>query len=189
MSKPHDISVIAGLSGVGKTYVIQNLMHESDDYAHFSAGTLITKRRANIDRDRLRELDKDTILSNQYLLVEQFKEELLSLDATKRILFDAHMLIDNDHSIVEVPYEVFERLSPTRFIFLSDDEHKILDRRKNDGARTRPIRSISQIMEQQRESIRLAKEYSQRLSIEFHEVQSGDISALRLITNREFRAE
>lgn len=50
MSKTHDITVIAGLSGVGKTYVIEALMRYSNDYAHFSAGTLIKRRMANIDR-------------------------------------------------------------------------------------------------------------------------------------------
>lgn len=179
MSKKHDITVIAGLPGVGKTYAIEALIHESDDYAHFSAGTLIKKRRANLDRDRLRELDKDNILANQYLLVEQFKEELPALDIKKRILFDAHMLIDNDQSIIEVPYEIFEQLSPVRLIFLFDDAKSILDRRKNDDSRIRPIHSISKIIEQQKESIHLAQEYSQRLSIEFYEVQSGDTAALR----------
>jgi len=178
MSNVHDITVIAGLSGVGKTFVIEKLIRESGSYLHLSAGSLIKKRLANLDRDRLRELEKGSILANQYLMIEQFKEELNTINSRFSIIFDAHMVIDNDHELIEIPYEIFERLSPVRIIFLTDEAEKILERRKFDSSRKRPIRSIPEIIEQQNRSIIIAEKYSLRLSIPFIEIKSGDIQAL-----------
>ncbi len=178
MSNGRDITVIAGLSGVGKTYVIKALMRESDAYTHFSAGSLIKKRLASLDRDQLRELDKDSILANQYLLVEQFNEEVDALSKECAVLFDAHMIIDNDEHIIEVPYEIFERLSPVRIVFLFDDAEKIIQRREGDNSRKRPLRAVEEIAKQQERSIAIAKEYSNRLSIPFVEIHAGDVSTL-----------
>ena len=44
MSNIHDITVIAGLSGVGKTFIIEKLASEFDSYFHLSAGSLIKKK-------------------------------------------------------------------------------------------------------------------------------------------------
>lgn len=178
MSSQHNITIIAGLSGVGKTYVIDKLMNDSDAYKHFSAGSLIKKRRSGLNRDQLRELDKGSILDNQYLLVEQFNEEIRALNNRSSILFDAHMIIDNDENIIEVPYEIFKRLSPTRFVFLFDSPKKIITQRQNDKKRKRPIRTIAEITEQQNMSIILAQEYSRRLSIPFIQIMAGDIAML-----------
>jgi len=178
MSNGRDITIIAGLSGVGKTYVINALMRESDAYTNFSAGSLIKKRLASLDRDQLRELDKDSILANQYLLVEQFNEEVDALSKECAVLFDAHMIIDNDEHIIEVPYEIFERLSPLRIVFLFDDAEKIIQRREGDNSRKRPLRAVEEIAKQQERSIAIAKEYSNRLSIPFVEIHAGDVSTL-----------
>ena len=178
MSNIHDITVIAGLSGVGKTFVIEKLVCESDSYFHLSAGSLIKKRLANLDRGQLRKLEKNSILANQYLMTEQFKEELNTIDRRFSIIFDAHMVIDNDHELIEVPYEIFEQLSPARIILISDEAEKIIERRKFDNSRKRPIRSIPEIIEQQNRSIMLAQYYSSKLSIPFIEIKNGAMQEL-----------
>lgn len=182
MSNIHDITVIAGLSGVGKTFIIEKLASEFDSYFHLSAGSLIKKRLANLDRDQLRKLEKNSILANQYLMTEQFKEELNTIDRKFSIIFDAHMFIDNDHEFIEVPYEIFKQLSPTRIILISDEAEKIIERRKFDNSRKRPIRSMPEIIEQQNRSIMLSQDYSSKLSIPFIEIKSGDIQALLTAT-------
>lgn len=182
MSNIHDITIISGLSGVGKTFVIEKLVSESDSYFHLSAGSLIKKRLANLDRDQLRELEKNSILANQYLMTEQFKVELNTIDKKFSIIFDAHMVIDNDQELIEIPYNVFEQLSPTRIIFLTDEAEIIMKRRKFDSTRKRPIRTIAEIIEQQNRSIMLAQDYSKKLSISFIEIKSGDIQALLTAT-------
>jgi adenylate kinase len=178
MYNDHDITIIAGLSGVGKTFIIKKLTHKSDTCVHLSAGSLIKKRLENLDHDQLRKLDANSILANQYLMIEQFKEELRTIDKRFSIILDAHMVIDNDIEIIEVPYEIFEKLSPKRIIFLSEIAEKIMERREFDNSRKRPIRSISEISEQQNRSIMLAQKYSLQLSIPFIEIRSGDLRAL-----------
>lgn len=178
MYKVRDITIIAGLSGVGKTYIIEKLIQESDNYVHFSAGSLIQKQRAILNRDQLRKLDKSGVLANQHLIVEQFKEELKTLDKRFSVLFDAHMIIDNNQDTIEIPYEIFEQLKPIKLIFLFDEAQKIIERRMCDTLRKRPVRTISEIIKQQERSIALAQEYSHRLSIFFAQIKSGDVQAL-----------
>lgn len=181
MSKQHNITVIAGLSGVGKTYVIEALMGKSNNYTHFSAGTLIKKRIENIDRDSLRRADKNRILSNQYLLIEQLKEELLCFDTKQNVLFDAHILIDNDKTVIKVPYEIFKEISPSRFIFILDTAENILLRRQKDKSRDRPLRNLDELENQQKQSIIIAKGYCTDLQIPFIEASSNDIDYIHEI--------
>ncbi|RLT87429.1 MULTISPECIES: ATP-binding protein [unclassified Ketobacter] len=141
MSKQHEIVVVAGLSGVGKSHLINELKKSDSQFVHFSAGSLIKKGRNLSDRDELRLLGENEILQNQYLLVDQLKEELESLSDRNIVLFDAHMVIDSDESILEIPFEIFERLNPSRLILLCCEPEMILSRREKDGSRLRPIRS------------------------------------------------
>jgi adenylate kinase len=175
MSKPPDIIVIVGLSGVGKSYVIEQLKLSSDRFVNFSAGTLIKKRRSNMGRDELRLLDEEEILQNQYLLVEQFIEEINLIDKNKTILFDAHMLIDASEKVVEIPLEIFSKINPSQFIFLHEDPNIILDRRLGDASRKRPNRSFEEIRSQQNRSLDIVKEYAQQLNIPLSHYTSQEL--------------
>ncbi len=164
MLKQHDITVIVGVSGVGKSYFVRSLLNLSNDLIHFSAGTLIKKRLEKIDRDKLRLLSTSEVLQNQYVLVDQFNEELKTIEEGRRILFDAHMVIDTDKGLLEIPFDVFKKIKPSRFIFLQENPGVILERRLNDSSRDRPQRSEDQILKQQSLSIKLAREYAGKLS-------------------------
>jgi adenylate kinase len=179
MSNVHDITIIAGLSGVGKSYVISTLMGQQKGFSHFSAGSLIKKRLSHPNRDKLRELHGDVILANQYLMVEQFKEDLAASENPMKVLFDAHMLIDGEHGTIDIPYEIFEQLSPARIIFLSDDVDTIIQRRESDVSRIRPKRTALELTQQQERAFALAMEYSARLSIPFFNAKSGDVLGLQ----------
>ena len=179
MSKPHDITVIAGLSGVGKTHVITELKKYSDVIIHFSAGSLIKKRRAAMNRDQLRLLSSNEILQNQYVLIEQLTHELKSISEHSLILFDAHMVIDTEDEVLEIPFEIFEQLNPSRFILLHDEPATILSRRATDASRTRPQRSVKQLDEQQKQSLKLAENYAHRLSVPFIAVSSNNLHVIK----------
>ncbi|MES2676906.1 MAG: AAA family ATPase [Pseudomonadota bacterium] len=182
MPKARDIIIIAGLSGVGKTYVINHLLQQfGTNYKNFSAGSLIKKRISSLAYDDLCKLDKNSVLQNQQLLVEQFNEELLETDKNFTILFDAHMVIDNHKEVIEIPYEIFKQLLPTKIIFLFDEPEKIITRRKNDESRKRHIRTTQEIKEQQDHSAMLAKKYARLLSIPLIEIKVSDTELLKII--------
>lgn len=48
MSDHRDITVFVGLSGVGKTFVINRLLSEEEKCIHLSAGSLIKKRLTRV---------------------------------------------------------------------------------------------------------------------------------------------
>lgn len=184
ISKPPDIVVIAGLSGVGKSYVINQLKEGSDHFVNFSAGTLIKKRRSNMTRDDLRLLDEHGILQNQYFLIEQFMEEICSLTEHNTILFDAHILIDTDKKIIEIPLEIFSNINPSGFILLYDDPKTILKQRYMDISRKRPERSLTELRSQQDRSLSLAKIYAEQLNIPIMITTSKEIIQIRIFLSK-----
>lgn len=174
MSKRHNITLIAGISGVGKSYIIKNLCESSHNFVHFSAGSLIKKRKMSLSRDELRLQNTKDILQNQYLLVSQLHEELKLVPMVRHILFDAHMIVDNDNELLEIPLTIFEQLKPSRIIFLSEEPKIILERRRNDAFRKRPIRSETEILNHQEISKKLVIEYAEILSIPFISTSSNN---------------
>jgi len=178
MSKQHKICVLVGLSGVGKSYLIKQLTAKESHYVHFSAGELIRKRRSNIDHDELRLLPDDEILRNQYLLIDQFQQELSAVQDSVVVLFDAHMIIDTDSGFFEVPFDIFSRLSPDYFTYISENPETILSRRRADASRKRPTRTVDELDLQQKRSLELARSYSENLVIEFAHLNSSNIEIL-----------
>lgn len=186
MLKQPKLIVIAGLSGVGKTYLIEKLMGTSDTFIHFSAGSLIKKRLAFIDRDKLRSLSSNEVLRNQYVLIEQLKEEMLSVLATQTILFDAHMIIDTESEVVPIPFDIFEQLNPSKIIFIHDSPEIILDRRDNDSSRDRPQRTSLELTAQQNQSLNMAENYARQLRVDFKSIKTKSFNFIREeVTNVE----
>ncbi len=170
----YNLTVIAGLSGVGKTFLINKIMKGDSKYTHFSAGSLIRKRRENISHDELRLLDSSEILQNQHLLIDQLNIEKEGVDINAHILFDAHMIIDTDKELIEIPSEIFKKLNPSRIVFLYENPETILKRRSYDVSRKRPIKTLGEIQFQQERSRKLAKQYSNDLSVDFINHSSAD---------------
>lgn len=179
MSKPHNITIIAGLSGVGKTYVIERILANDDQFIYFSAGSLIKKRLAVVDRDHLRLLSANQILQNQYALVEQFNIEMESVPKGSHVLFDAHMIIDIGVEVIKIPFDIFEKLAPSRIVLLHEDPEIIIKRRNLDSSREGPVRASIEIKKQQDLSQKLAAELSDHLSIPFITASTQDISELK----------
>ena len=181
MSKRPDIVVIAGISGVGKSYVINQLKEDSSHYVNFSAGTLIKKRRSNMARDQLRLLDQEGIMQNQFLLIEQLIEEVNAVPKEKTILFDAHMLIDTDDGVVEIPLDIFSKINPARFIYLYEDPETISERRARDVSRQRPIRTLDELGSQQDRSLLLVEKYAEQLDVPVATVAASDIAKIKVV--------
>lgn len=179
MSKLYNITVIVGVSGVGKTFLINKLIKNDSQFIHFSAGSLIQKRLSVINRDRLRLLSGNQILQNQYAMLEQFNIELQLLPIPRHVLFDAHMIIDSGIDLIEIPFEIFRGLSPCRIVFLHDDPKFIVERRNLDVTRDRPEKTVFDISQQQARSKELAVELCNYLSVPLISVSESEDNDVR----------
>ena len=117
-------------------------------------------------------------MKNQYFLMEQFAEELSGVDNNIPVLFDAHMLIDNENELIEIPIEIFRGLFPSRIIYIYDDSDIIIERRNCDQSRKRPVRDRSHLDEQQGRSIQLAEQYSRELAIPCSIIKGANIDEI-----------
>lgn len=183
MSEQHNIIIIAGLSGVGKTWAINQLKRVTDTFTHFSAGSLIKEGLGIANRDELRKLSSNEIIQNQYLLVEQLHEELKNIKEGGLVFLDAHMLIDSGEAVLEVPFEIFERIKPSKLIFLHEKPEIILNRRASDSSRKRPERTLEQLDEQQQRSIHNVKIYARELNIPYLLVPASDIKDMLVLVS------
>lgn len=167
MLKPREIFLIVGLSGVGKSYLINKLLSLDSSFVHFSAGSLIKKRLQVVDRDSLKALGASEILQNQYVLVDQFNEEIKSISTSNTVLFDVHTLIETKGGIIDVPFDIFDRLRPSRMFFLYANPEDISSRRAHDESRERITQPTAELAHLQGYSENTARGYSSKLDIPF----------------------
>lgn len=170
--------IIAGLSGVGKSYLMKQLLAVNPHCVNFSAGTLLKRGMQAQDRDALRLLGADKVLANQQILAEELNKERKQLNNTHTILLDAHMLIDGDEEEIELPLEVFERFKPACFAILTEDVDTLAKRREADATRSRPVRDVVTLKKQQERSIALARQYAEVMGVPFLHITHRDYSSL-----------
>lgn len=162
---------VFGLSGVGKTTLINKFLPENPGYLHLQAGSLIKQGLAEKDtcRDSLRLKTSDGIDDNQRILIEQY-HMAISEKADNTIIFDGHMVIDTDQELVEIPMKVIELLKLDKILSITASPDRILAQRSGYMSRKRPDRTIIDIDKQQKLSTHLCKEYAENIDISFCEI-------------------
>src|SRR5262245_54190385 len=128
MNRPTVIAV-CGLSGVGKTYLIDEFLAENPDAARLSAGALVAEARQINDPEFLRNLPISELDRSQDLLVAGMPLALARVSA-KLVLLDAHTVIDNGDSLYIVTDAVFAALSPNGIIHVEARPETIARRRE-----------------------------------------------------------
>lgn len=177
MSDQCDIIAVFGISGVGKSTLIEGFIKDHPEYAHIQAGTLIRQALKNIPRDKLRIADTDTIIKNQHLLIDEFWKEIKE-NCYSSIIFDGHSIIDTGAVLIEIPISIIEAIKPQKIIFIQDEPQHIFLRRKADMTRQRAEKSLEQIKEEQDRAIKQARYYAETIKIPFAAITSGDLKAL-----------
>jgi len=168
---------VFGISGVGKSTFVKALIASRPDIKHLQASDLIKqgKESSAVTSENLRQLSNERFLSNQDILLMEYKRELArTLNGV--VIFDGHLVIDTGEEIVETPISVIDQLNLSLLVHLCEAPEIIVERRKSDTGRERPVRTSDEIKIQQRHSLNIGKQYADTLAIPFTEIQSGDIS-------------
>jgi len=172
------IFIVFGISGVGKTTLIKEFISNHPGYKHVQAGDLLGEVFKNKVRDNLRRASEDEILSNQYILVEQFKKFIHEYKE-ENIIFDGHSIIDSGQNIIRIPADIFEKMDPYKIIFIWGNAVDINSNRMHDPKRSRPNLDAEIIDQHQEIAYAQAKIVSTKLRINLIKVRAGDLSDFR----------
>ncbi|MFE4710850.1 ATP-binding protein [Paenibacillus sp. NPDC056722] len=118
------IVFVAGIHGVGKTYLCNSLTKELD-VPHFSASKLISKQR-----------DYEFSISKRVQQIKENQDFLISAihnytQDFPTILLDGHFCLLNEEGNIErLPEETFEKLNPVCFLLIVDNASTIASRLK-----------------------------------------------------------
>jgi adenylate kinase len=171
---------VCGLSGVGKSHMLDNYLNNIEEITVVSAGNLIAESRQRLNRDQFATLPLEELKQSQELLLRGLEIKLQSVE-TPTVVLDGHVLIDNGapETPYRVPFEVFLRMNLKCIVHLFALPEIIAERRQLDTSRKRPVRSALNLARQQGASRLWAKEICDRLVVPYFECASGDSKAMR----------
>ena len=158
------IICLTGISGVGKGYTAKKYCESQKRTLHLVASDIL-KAELKLEKEQLRTSRKGKIENNQEILVNAFQRALEVNGSNIEVIFDCHMVIDNNHELVHIPLHVFKDTNISQIVFVHDDPSAILQRRKSDVGRVRPERSEADISKQQDMALAVAKNYASELNI------------------------
>lgn len=179
--------LVCGISGVGKTRLINRTLGRIPGAVVLRASEIIGLARQNNDPEFLRRLPRNELERSQELLVQGYRQyrETRSDDV---VILDAHSVIDQGDSepaLFDVPVNFIAKLRPQGIIFVEDSVEQIAIRRLNDRCRSRPQRSLEQLETYQVRSLAVCESYQSALGVPLLRVRSGDelafIGAIRRI--------
>jgi len=75
---------------------------------------------------------------------------------------------------VEIPVAIVKALSVSGLVFIRSEAEAIIEKRRKDKTRTRPIRSPEEIFAHQQRAISLCEEYATDLNLNLYTVEAGD---------------
>jgi len=107
------IIAVFGLSGVGKSTLINDFIKHSPEWTHLQAGQLIKDELKKVDHDKLRLEGNEAILKNQYLMIDAFWREI-DMKQLSSIIFDGHSIIDTGTDILDIPVDIIRALRPNK---------------------------------------------------------------------------
>jgi adenylate kinase len=177
---------VFGISGVGKTNLIEGFLREHRTWRGLSASRLLVDLTSK-GLDELRASDRPVIESNQDLLADAIHHYRVSNPEVDWLL-DAHSIVDNERELVPVPLRVIARINPNGILFVFDDADQILRRRTEDPIRRRPLFDTSRIQREQSLALQICLRYADDLRLDLRQVRatnsSGFESAVLNTTNR-----
>jgi adenylate kinase len=174
--KEPNTTAVVGISGVGKTTAINNLQSRLSA-VHLQASDLLKSAfKRSGDTPSSEDLRKGAVLANQNILISEFLRE--TANETRPIVFDGHIVIDRDPSLMVIPPDVFRASGVRRFVFLRAAPEDILNRRRSDEDRHRPTASIDKIARLQQIALEKTLETGRILELPVFILDQNDIGGL-----------
>ncbi len=142
------LTILTGLSGVGKSTVLEEAMLLSDkDYTVINYGDKmfeISKERDLVEtRDEMKEIGTETYKEIQ----AEAAEKIFELSKDKDVILDTHATIKTPHGYIPgLPRWSVEQLNPNKIIMLQASAEEIFERTKEDD-RNREHESVEGIQQ------------------------------------------
>jgi adenylate kinase len=141
-----DVYVVAGLSGVGKSSVVNHALEALNGVTRVNFGDAILKEALDEklveNRDELRLLEPE----DQKRLQAKAARRISSMEG--KVIVDTHLTIPTpDGYVPGIPVEILINLNPKRIVILEADPGDILKRRILDRGRSRVDESLEEIEE------------------------------------------
>jgi adenylate kinase len=170
------IVCVFGVSGVGKSTMLRRFVAQRPDWLHVIASDVLQQLAAE-DTESLLTSESPTILENQFRLIEAINVVRLR-DPNKKLLLDAHNVIDTGRALYQIPSNIIKNLSPDLIVCIWDDVKAIQQRSESAIDKIRPRRSLAQWAAYQKEVLETCKNYQSDLAIGCELIQSGDLDFL-----------
>jgi adenylate kinase len=141
-----DVFLVAGLSGVGKSSVVNSALAKVKGVVRVNFGDAILREALDEklvkNRDELRLLDPEV----QRRLQAKAAAKIGQMEG--KVVVDTHLTIPTpDGYVPGIPVEILVSLNPKRIVILEADPGDILKRRILDRGRSRVDESLEQIEE------------------------------------------
>jgi len=141
-----DVYVVAGLSGVGKSSVVNRALAQASEVKRVNFGDAILEEalKQNLveNRDELRLLETEVQRELQARAAKNISE------MEGKVVVDTHLTIPTpDGYVPGIPVDILVSLNPKRIIILEADPGDILKRRILDRGRARVDESLEEIEE------------------------------------------
>lgn len=174
------LNIILGLSGVGKSTVLEEAQLISDiDYETVNYGDEmfeVAKEKGLVDkRDEMKELGVETYKELQ----KEAAENIFEKAEEQNIILDTHAAIKTPHGYIPgLPKWSIEKLNPDKLVMFTASPQEIFNRSQSDNDRDREHENVEDIREYQEVAREMASTNA---------VQTG--AYLKIIENKNGRAQ
>jgi len=133
-----DLTVVFGVSGVGKTTACANLAQRRPNFRHITASQLIDRGRLATSRTA------DQVYATQVEIIERLRD--IRESEPRRIILDGHCVIRLATGLYQLPSNFIAEIAPAMIILIEADPETIQKRRteRTSGVETETLDGIAQ---------------------------------------------
>jgi adenylate kinase len=153
--------IIFGVSGVGKTAACRDYVARHPEVAYLNVGEVLSEA-TGLSPEEMYLSSEEEILARQAIFSHILDRNFGS--SARKLVIDAHSVIDTDGGSVTIPVELIQSLQPTGIVLLESDPKEVQRRRLRDS-RFRPDRSIGELQSQIAYTRKVVEGYSDHLNI------------------------